>query len=175
MVPECFGTDHAAIANELWREPGRACQGKGAPLPSALCPPTLERGDPGLFTEEGTDGGSPRLLRGTGLCPGHVPRYALSRLAVNSSLESWGAIKSECEHAAPALHRAHVPPVPTGPGFSCWLSAPPVPLLRSGMLAQGTTSCISAVLPAPPSPAQGLLLWPWRGPQSCRERGLAPS
>ena len=26
MVPECFRTDHTAIANELWREPGRACQ-----------------------------------------------------------------------------------------------------------------------------------------------------
>lgn len=37
MVPECFGTDHTAIADELWREPGRACQGVEVllyPLPS---------------------------------------------------------------------------------------------------------------------------------------------
>lgn len=72
----------------------------------------------------------------------------------------------------PPLYRAHIPPVPTGPGFNYWLSAPAVSLLCSVMLGQGTASCISAV---PLGLHQGLLLWTLRGPQSWRERGLAPS
>lgn len=55
MVPECFSTDHTAIADELWREPGRAGHGgEGVP---ALCPPPLGRGDPDSWYR-GADGGS---------------------------------------------------------------------------------------------------------------------
>lgn len=77
MVPERFGTDHTAIADELWREPGRACQGVEVllyPLPSVH---QLWKEGILVCSEEWTDGGSPEFLRGRGLCPGHMPRHAL--------------------------------------------------------------------------------------------------
>lgn len=95
----------------------------------------------------------------------------MSRLVLSLSLES-GKPSNRSVSVLLPLHRAHIPLIPTGPGCNYWLSAPAVSLLCSVVLGQGTASCISAVSPGP---HQGLLLWPWRGPQSWRERGLAPS